>query len=292
MPEFGEYATVNDVRAIYLSSVRTTDDVLLLSFIRQASREIRSLSKRSFHPTIETRLFNSPNGVNASTFVNSALNTIYDIPFDKDLISLTSVINGDGTSVDITKIVLFDLNSPSKNKMRLLPTDGVWKNALNGYPDGAIAVTGVWGCVFDEVAGWQQVELLSGNITNVATTFAAVVNDFYAGDLIEIDSEMMYVRSIAAPVLPATTSTLTVVRAVNGSTNVAHAKDAPIYRWSPGDEIHSIAQTAVAAYYYLKSNPLALSYSLDGVNFSTPKDVAEYIRKKLAKLGLIRHGFA
>jgi hypothetical protein len=277
MSEYGEYTTVRDTREIYLSSQETVDDELILSFIRQVSRDIDRIARRRFYPTYVTKYYNTPP-------YNS-----YDLELNNELITLISVINGNGDSLDITKLVLYDLNAQTKRKIRLLPTVSTWKNSSLGFPDGAIAVTGVWGHMYDPTAGWQRLAATLAEIDTDVTEFDATAGVFFKGMLIKIDSEFMYVSDIDTA---ESTDTVTIERAVNGSIIADHDEEIDIYVWSAGNDIKMLTAAASVAYYNLKSNPMASSYTIDGITFMTPKDVAAFMRERLSALTLLRLGFA
>jgi hypothetical protein len=114
--------------------------------------------------------------------------------------------------------------------------------------------------------------------------------------IIKIDDEYMYVSAVsyasATATPPTTVDTLTVERAINGSVAVLHVISSLVYIWSAGHDITMLTAAASVGYYNLKSNPLASSFTIDGVSFQTPKDVSEFIRDRLAKLTVLRLGFA
>ena len=282
--EYGEYATVRDTREVYLSSTKTVDDALILSFIRQVSRDIDRISRRVFYPVLETRYFNTP------------AYGCYDLQLNADLITLNSVTNGNGDALDITKLVLAPTNSLTKTRIRLLPNISNWKNGSNGFSDNAISVNGVWGNVYDRTAGWQWRFTLTAQLAINGTTFDATPGIFSTGMLLKIDTEFVYVTALTpanAAAIPATTvDTVTIERAVNGTTAAVHVITSLVYIWYAGYDIKMLTSAAAVAYYQLKSNPLASSYSVDGVNYQTPKDVGEFIRERLSKLTLLRMGMA
>jgi hypothetical protein len=55
-------------------------------------------------------------------------------------------------------------------------------------------------------------------------------------------------------------------------------------------EVRELAREGAAALYRLRGNPLAEAYvSADGAQFSTPKDVGIWLRKRVVELGLRRN---
>lgn len=271
--QLSEYTTVTDVRSSYLGSTQTQDDGLILSIIREASREIDRITRRKFYPRIETRTYDAPAGV--------------ELILDDDLLELTTLTNGDGTAITNANYKLYPLNDTPKYKIVLAP--GSAFNTSSTFGDlGAISVAGTWGYHRDYATdGWLDYgAILSAAISNTtATTFTSLYGNFKAGNLVKIDSEYLYISSAVY----ASTSTYTVKRGVNGSTAAAHLIAAPIYLWGIHDEIERLACQATAAYYRLRSNPGMDSVSIDGVTFVTPRDVTSYMLTRLRLLsGIIR----
>jgi hypothetical protein len=283
MNTYGEYATVQDTRAVYLSSAKVKDDALILSFIRQVSIDIDNISHRNFYPVYETRYYNTP-GYGK-----------FDLEFNGDLISLTGVINGNGDVLLPAQFKILEYNALTKHRLRLLPTVDTWKNSsVTGYSDGAVAVTGIWGTIHDRTAGWQWKFILATGLTGSSSSFSATPGIFFSGMIIGIDDELLYVTSIVpadpAATPPTTIDTVNIERAINGSVAAVHALGAAVGIWSPGQDIKMLTAAASVAYYNLKSNPLASSYTVDGVTFTTPKDVAKFIDERLRLQSLIRTG--
>jgi hypothetical protein len=74
---------------------------------------------------------------------------------------------------------------------------------------------------------------------------------------------------------------------VNGSTAATHLAGSSIYRWTMNDAFVKMATQGAAAYYRLRSNPLGDSYTLDGIAYATPRDVQQWLRRKLEGFGSI-----
>jgi hypothetical protein len=51
-----------------------------------------------------------------------------------------------------------------------------------------------------------------------------------------------------------------------------------------------VCRMAVAAYFRVKDNPVGESINIEGNSFSTPKDVLQWMDKRLRGLGLVRVG--
>lgn len=278
MTEYGEYASVHLVRRLFLNSASTVDDTLIRAFIQQVSREIDLISGRQFYPTIGSKRFDTP----SDTVLN----------MNDELMTLTSITNGDGSSIDITSVLLLPANAPCYSRIKLPQVVAQWRADSNGESTSAITVTGTWCHAHDKTAGWQQKMTLTAEMTISATSFSAAVDMFHAGDLLRVGDELVSVTSIVSPVAPATTDTVNVERPVNGSVAVGHPIGTAVSLWVPGRDIQMLTAAASVAYYQLRSNPVASSFTLDGVTFETPQDVSEFIRKRLSRLQLVKIGFA
>ena len=186
-----------------------------------------------------------------------------------------------------TDYKLYPLNSTPKNKMTLLHTHYVWQPDTNGNPNGAISLNGIWGYHEDYGDAWDTVTTLSTAITTAGqTTVTVPTGTIAAGDFLKIDSEFIYVKSVAV----STTDTITMDRGVNGSTATTHLISAPVYRWAPMPDVEMLTRRAAVAYTKLRANPIGETINVDGITYSTPKDVNKWIDGQLATLGLIRTG--
>lgn len=272
-----EYTTLAAAKSTYTDIVSAQNDAVILALIRQASREIEDITNRHFYPRIEAHLFDAP--------------TRGDLILDDDLLEITSLTNGDGTALIPSMYRAYPLNKTPKERITLLSSFTVWLPDPSGNRQGAITLTGVWGCHSDYYSAWETpgAALSAAITTSTATTAATATAIFHAGDLIKIDTEYLYIASLATS---GATDTLTLTRGVNGSTAATHAQGTVVYRWNPGADITGVINRAVAAYTKLRANPLAETVSVDGMTFNTPRDVTKYIALAVRALGLSRTGAA
>ena len=274
MPTYCEYTTVAKVKTYKDTSLSSTDD-LILAMIRQASREIEDITNRWFYPRIVAETYDTPR-MGAS------------LRFTHDLLELTTLTNGDGTVITSADYKLYPLNSYPKSELMLLPKQYAWQLDAYGTPYGAISLAAICGYSDDYADAWvDTLATLSAAITIAGQTTVTVPTGLISvGDLLKIGSEYIYASGVAV----STTDTLTMVRGVNGSTAVAHLISTPIYRWNPGAEIEMLVRRAATAYTKLRSNPISETINVDGVTFSTPKDVVKWLDMQLKGMGLIRVG--
>ncbi|MBA4420269.1 MAG: hypothetical protein C0391_03905 [Anaerolinea sp.] len=267
-----DYATVESVRTL-ADATSNADDAQYLLFIQQVSREIELISRRLFYPYIGTRNYDTPED---DTLI---------IP--DDLVSITTLKNGDGSTISSDDYKLYPLNKSPKYKIVHTGTIGWLLNSL-GQRYGAIELAGVFGYVEDYANGFESTgATLSAAISSsTATSCTCTTGKVKAGDLLQIESEWIYVSAVTV----STADTLTITRGVNGSTAVAHNISTAISRWKVPPTIQSLCRRAVIAYNKLRSNPLGETIVSDGITYTTPRDVTKYLRSQLLELGFCGRG--
>jgi hypothetical protein len=228
------YATLTAFRERQgLDDGDTADDARMLAKLRAATAQIERYTGRSFLPVLATRHFDWHDG-------RTLLFRGYD------LLELTSITNGDGTTVDPAAILPFGgINGPIVG-VELDMTRGFFVYLTT--KTRALAVTGVWGWHDDYARAWKPSgdTIPAGGVNASVTTFTVasvsgvdgwnLAPRFQPGQLLRVDAE--YMGLVAAD---ASTNTLTVVRGVNGSTAAAHAASASISVYVPPADIAEIA---------------------------------------------------
>lgn len=130
-----KYTTLARVKELLgIDSNDTTYDNLLDTLIEQASRTIDAYTNTRFYTpdNAETRYFDIPADDR--------------LVFDSDLVSVSSVTNGDGSGISASDYVLLPANKTPKRALELKPTSGVvWKVSSSGETLQVIQVTGFWG---------------------------------------------------------------------------------------------------------------------------------------------------
>lgn len=72
----------------------------------------------------------------------------YTLNLNHDLAELTSITNGDGTSISVNDVVLLPLNTVPTNMIRIKSASGkFW--TWSGSPEGAVQVAGKWSYSLD-----------------------------------------------------------------------------------------------------------------------------------------------
>lgn len=128
-----DYATTDQVKdALDISG--SGDDAEIALLITEVSRAIDNHCRRRFYvpDADETRYYDVPRGL--------------DLYLDEDLYSLTTLTNGDGSTIAATEYKLYPSNRTWKRVIRLLGERGnSWLSASGGILHQAISVTGKWG---------------------------------------------------------------------------------------------------------------------------------------------------
>lgn len=125
-----DYCTVADVKAL-AGMAETTDDTLLGTLITRASALIDRYTGTTFAERTETRYY-TPSVHNDGNL----------LLLDDDLLSVTTLTNGDGEVIPSSGYVLYPLNKSPKYGIKL-KSDYSW--TYTDDPEGAISVAGTWG---------------------------------------------------------------------------------------------------------------------------------------------------
>lgn len=127
----GGYTTWAAVKT-YLDISGTGDDTLGAALVARASAMIDRYCRRVFTAASATRLFDVPEKA-----------TLW---LDEDLVSLTTLTNGDGTAIASSQYVLLPTNRTPKFAVRLRETASVsWQGSATTGAAQAIALLGSWG---------------------------------------------------------------------------------------------------------------------------------------------------
>src|SRR5574341_70806 len=128
-----DYTTLSAVKS-YLRITTTADDTLLSAFITRASRMIDDHCGRWFSAETQIRKFDA-----VGRHISGSLLFV-----DADLLTITSLINGDGARIPSNAYVLRPSNFPPYFGVSLLASSGLYWNHT-GDPENAISISGTWG---------------------------------------------------------------------------------------------------------------------------------------------------
>jgi hypothetical protein len=208
-----------------LSSSDTSDDARLLGALQAASAQIERAAARHFCP----RLASIEHSV-------SRYDTLY-LTLREDLLSLTTLIDGDDTSISLSEVILAPQAMPPYSMLYLANGRAFVRNPLN-----PILVTGTWGWHDRPTEMWRtssdtvQNNPLTSSATTLTVSNASGSDSFgqsprlQVGHLLLIDSEYLRVLAINS-------NSLTVLRGVNGTTAASHTLNTPIYTFQPVPDV-------------------------------------------------------
>jgi hypothetical protein len=259
------YARPAEVKS-YLGITGTADDALLFQLCERARAKIDEHTHRHFWPKIATIKHDAYEESQAKLF------------FDDNLITLSTLTNGDGNAILAANYFLYPQDGPPYAWVELNASSGqVW--LYQSTPQQAISIAGTW--------GWKETLISTGTTVNDATGLAvgatsitpASIAGFAVGDLLKIQSEYFYVTAVGA-------SALTVIPTVNGSTAAAHARTTAISFVRFPDDIVRIATELAAFLYYEKDAPGGRSantnmgsVTTDGLPQKTADDLEYWCRR-------------
>ncbi len=128
------YCGIDELKE-YLGVTGATDDAMLLTLLAAAQRTIDSYCARTFEATADTvRTFDSQRDVDG-----------YTLTVDSDLCTITSIVNGDGTTISNSHYVTEPRNETPYYAIRLKASAGkVWTSTVSGDSENAITITGKW----------------------------------------------------------------------------------------------------------------------------------------------------
>lgn len=237
------YCTLQDFKS-YKGLTTSTDDARINDLIAWSTQWINFFTLRHFDPIVKTVLHDVPIAypVRFGSYNSFPAVSLSRLPLLDDLLSLTSVTNGDGNLISNSYVMSIPGNGYPKTDLQLrsnCPT--TWTVDTNGNAEQAIAINGIWGYHTDYANAWLTPgATLSAGLTDSATSLTCTTGKLFAGDLIKIGSEYMLISSVTT----GSPDTVTVVRASNGSTAAAHLKDDIIYTWYNQANLACIRLTA------------------------------------------------
>lgn len=109
------------------------DDAVIDALLTRVSAYIDEQTGRVFAGQLATKYYDAPDG-----------RVVYF--GDDDLLTVTSITNGDGTAVTAADYQLMPINGTPKYAVRLKQSSSLyWTADSNGNTEGVIAVVGTWG---------------------------------------------------------------------------------------------------------------------------------------------------
>jgi len=178
------YATLADFKAYArITSTDSTDDGVIESIIEGASRYIDGKTGRTFYTRSETRYMDTPDG--------------RELWLDDDLISISTLTNGNATVLTTSDYVLLPNNASPKYSIKLRDASSAsWElSSTDNSPEKAITIVGSWGyaatapddvalaCLMISEAAYKRRfgENMSGTATITAAGVVIAPQDIPAG---------------------------------------------------------------------------------------------------------------
>lgn len=231
-------------RMIHTSTDDGSDDLLIQQMISAASTMVHEYCRRSFVPYRQLRVFDA-DGDDLDARV---------LELDEDLLEVITITNGDGTVIASDAYILLEPNTTPYNAIALQPSSGLrWAYTTDWR--GAIQVDGIWGDHDAYADAWLdtldavQDDPLTAGATTIAVMDAGGVDSygslrFEVLQYLKLDDEVVQVVAIDLE-----TDTLTVRRAVLGTTAAEHAAATPLRSYQPMEDVR-MACTSLATWLY------------------------------------------
>jgi len=129
------------------------DDAVIDGFITDASRLVdAACAGRWFYSASETRKYDVPVPAPGAT---------RQLLLDADLLTITTLTNGDATVIASADYILLPANAPSKYAIRIKPSATIaWEPDTNGNLEQVISVVGTWGYVNRSLTDPKSVEIV------------------------------------------------------------------------------------------------------------------------------------
>ena len=127
------YCTLAELKAFNnISTTNAGDDAVIEDIIEGVSRAIDKLTGRTFYARTETHYYDTPDEDECLKIE------------DDDLLTITTLTNGNGTVITSDYYKLYPLNRSAKREIVLTNTYGWYPSPTTGEY-GAISVAGTWG---------------------------------------------------------------------------------------------------------------------------------------------------
>lgn len=255
------------------------DAAQIRRWIGEESLHLERLCGRRFDHRVETRCY-TPLALPDGNLLNRL-----ELLLNDDLLSVSAIVNGDGTTLNVSDYLLLPLAATVKNRVRLKPLRNMsWTADWSNDWEGSIQINGIWGYggTWVTVSG----ESVRDNPLSAGATTMTVVSaaNFEAEMVLRIDTE--WVRIIA---VSSTTPVLTVERGYNGSTAASHAQGTAIARFVPDALVQALVKRLVAWRNEQSKSPLfgtmvladaSLPVQVAHIPADVQQDIERFLRRK------------
>ena len=127
------YCDLVEIKArLGIDNSNAKDDTILEAEVEAASRFFDNETQRTFYARTETHYFDIPKG--------------RELRLDDDLLSVTTLTNGNGVAIASTEYTVVPRNKPPYYAIKLKEGSSVgWELDSDGNSEGVIALAGTWG---------------------------------------------------------------------------------------------------------------------------------------------------
>jgi len=131
------YTTLEAMKRYFrAASTDADDDTVIEGLVEAVSRYLDDLTLRTFYARAETRLFDLPPG--------------RELRLDDDLLTVTTLTNGDGVEIPVGQYLLLPANVFPKYAIKLKASSTYsWQLSASADWEQVISVAGTWGYVAD-----------------------------------------------------------------------------------------------------------------------------------------------
>lgn len=139
------YATTAQLKT-YMGITSSSDDALLGDCIARAQAIVDDYTSRVFESPADTTRVYTPivNRASSGFGIAGDLEDDYTMGLSYDIISVTTITNGDGSNVPLSAIVILPLNFTPGYAIRIKQSSGYYWT-YTGTPEGSVSITGRWG---------------------------------------------------------------------------------------------------------------------------------------------------
>lgn len=223
-PQTTPLILLSDLTQAFTTGGETTAPAYYRKIIVEASQRVQDWCLRRFDEHVDTRYFD------AYQFSDGGDLDGYELYLDADLRSVTTLLNGDGTTIGSSSYHLLPLNKSDKQTVRLKSNAGVFWTAGGNDPIGALSLDGLWGYGGQWVATGATV---SGALDDSSSSFTASSGTLLeVGMVLKLASEYCYVSAVSS-------NNVTITRGYNGSIAASHIDETIVYRWQAHPTVQS-----------------------------------------------------
>jgi len=161
------YATLDEFKAQpEITSADAVDDIYINALLERASREFDGDTQHWFYAYTQTRHYDLPHG--------------RELELDAPLLAVTTLTNGDDTTIPSTEYNLFPYNGPHHTAIKLkINSVYIWQQGLNADIEGVVDVAGSWGYVDRTATDPESLRVISNTKTAVLALALAVYRKRY-----------------------------------------------------------------------------------------------------------------